>query len=137
MLNLVQAYVGSPIGPFHHLSLNQQSIVVSAFPCPAIFHSFSFVFYFIFQIYPSADAVVLLNAHSLAVIRVLAFAEAFPGTSHHKRGDGNRIGCISVDSGMKLVRSMPRIPICLSEHLTDSCVHAHSCLCLVPVWHKR
>jgi hypothetical protein len=52
------------------------------------------------QLYPSGDAVIILNAQTLALVRVLAFWEAFPGTAHSK----DKISCISVDSGMKLVR---------------------------------
>jgi hypothetical protein len=49
------------------------------------------------QLYPSADAVIILNAASLALIRVLAFSEAFPHPE-------DRISTVSVDAGMKLVR---------------------------------
>jgi hypothetical protein len=53
----------------------------------------------LFQLYSSADAVIILNARTLALERVLAFWEAFPGAMHSKE----RISCLSVDSGMKLV----------------------------------
>ncbi|KDR85351.1 hypothetical protein GALMADRAFT_132054 [Galerina marginata CBS 339.88] len=52
-----------------------------------------------FLLYPSSDAVIILNARTLALVRVLAFWEAFPGTQHTK----DKISCISVDSGMKLI----------------------------------
>ena len=52
------------------------------------------------QLYACADAVIILNARTLALVRVLAFWEAFPGTMHTK----DPITCISIDSGMKLVR---------------------------------
>jgi hypothetical protein len=52
------------------------------------------------QLYPCSDAVIILNAQTLALVRVLAFWEAFPGTID----EGNVISCVSVDSGMKLVR---------------------------------
>ncbi|PPQ67110.1 hypothetical protein CVT25_005711 [Psilocybe cyanescens] len=52
-----------------------------------------------FLLYPSADAVIILNAHTLALVRVLAFWEAFPGLRH----SGDKISCLSVDSGMKLI----------------------------------
>lgn len=53
---------------------------------------------YVYQIYPSADAVVILNAHTLGLVRVLAFTDAFPGTSH-----AEKVECVSVDAGMKLV----------------------------------
>ena len=65
---------------------------------------FIFLLYRLFvniqQLYASADAVIILNARTLALVRVLAFWEAFPGTMHTK----DSITCISIDSGMKLVR---------------------------------
>ncbi|KAJ7042393.1 RAVE protein 1 C terminal-domain-containing protein [Mycena alexandri] len=46
-------------------------------------------------LHASADAVIIRDAASLALVRVLAFWEAFPGAT-------GTISCISVDSGMKL-----------------------------------
>lgn len=43
---------------------------------------------------------VILNARNLALLRVLAFWEVFPGSTYASEN----ISCISVDSGMKLVR---------------------------------
>lgn len=43
---------------------------------------------------------IILNAQTLKLLRVLAFWEAFPGMTRSK----DKITCISVDSGMKLVR---------------------------------
>lgn len=53
------------------------------------------------QLYPSADNTILLDAHSLALVRVLAFWEAFPNFKHTH----DSITSISVDPGLKLVRS--------------------------------
>lgn len=55
------------------------------------------------QVYPSADAVIIVNAHSLSLVRVLAFSEAYPGTT---RATGS-LSCIAVDSSMALVRTYP------------------------------
>jgi hypothetical protein len=53
------------------------------------------------QIYASGDSVVTLDAHTLALVRVLAFWEAFPGLRH----GGEEINSLAVDSGMKIVRT--------------------------------
>ncbi|KAF9270044.1 WD repeat-containing protein [Marasmius fiardii PR-910] len=74
MLSLQHAYPGHPKGSVHNLLLPDKSLLL----------------------YPSADAVVILNAQSLALARVLAFWEVFPGVA-------GEISCISVDSGMKLI----------------------------------
>lgn len=65
------------------------------------------------QLYSSADAVIILNARTLALVRVLAFWEAFPGTMHSK----DSISCISIDSGMKLVRQSHRISFITHLHI--------------------
>ena len=54
------------------------------------------------QLYPSADAVIIRDVETLDLRRILAFWEAFPGTIHAD----DAISCISVDSGMKLVRGL-------------------------------
>ncbi|KAF8913010.1 RAVE protein 1 C terminal-domain-containing protein [Gymnopilus junonius] len=77
MLHLQQTLTGYPAAGVQYLVLGQES----------------------FLLYPSSNAVIILNAHSLVLVRVLAFWEAFPGTMYAK----DRVSCISVDSGMKLI----------------------------------
>ncbi|KAF9029279.1 WD repeat-containing protein [Hymenopellis radicata] len=77
MLHLQNSYVGAPTTRLHHLVLPQETLLL----------------------YPSADGVVILNAASLQLVRVLAFWEAFPSTMH----TADRVSCISVDSNMKLI----------------------------------
>ncbi|KAJ7596877.1 RAVE protein 1 C terminal-domain-containing protein [Mycena floridula] len=77
MLSLQNSYLGSPSGPLHSLVLPKETLLL----------------------YPACDAVVILNARSLALVRVLAFWEAFPGTGIV----GDQVSCLSVDSGMKLI----------------------------------
>ncbi|KAK7059134.1 regulator of (H+)-ATPase in vacuolar membrane [Paramarasmius palmivorus] len=74
MLSLQRAFPGNPKGPIHQILLQTQSLLL----------------------YPTADAVVILDAESLSLIRVLAFWEAFPGVT-------GEISCISVDRGMKII----------------------------------
>jgi len=98
-----------------------------------LFSSCKFIFDFYspsshFQLYFSADAVIILNAHTLALIRVLAFWEAFPGTMHSKE----KISCLAVDPGMKLVgrpRYMPSF--ILSIVLIDRRRHEIKTRCVV------
>ena len=98
MLNLHKTYPGCPSAGLHHLVLPQETLLVRYspfFPClqrPDCR-----------QIYPFADAVVILNARSLSLVRVLAFWEVFRQTLH----TADKVSCISVDPGMKLVRSLP------------------------------
>ncbi|KAJ7487439.1 RAVE protein 1 C terminal-domain-containing protein [Mycena galericulata] len=66
--------VPSPDAELHHLLLPSSTLLLHA----------------------SADAVVIRDAASLALVRVLVFSEAFPGAT-------GAIACISVDSGMKLI----------------------------------
>ncbi|KAJ6509386.1 RAVE protein 1 C terminal-domain-containing protein, partial [Mycena vitilis] len=73
MLALV-SQLPSPQADLHHLSLPASTLLLHA----------------------SADAVIIRDAASLALVRVLAFWEAFPGAM-------GAISCISVDSGMKLI----------------------------------
>ncbi|KAG7099019.1 hypothetical protein E1B28_000902 [Marasmius oreades] len=74
MLSLQHAYPGHPKGSIHNLLLPDRSLLL----------------------YPSADAVIILSAQSLALVRALAFGEVFPGVP-------GEISSISVDSGMKLI----------------------------------
>ncbi|KAG2023063.1 WD repeat-containing protein [Coprinopsis cinerea AmutBmut pab1-1] len=53
----------------------------------------------ILLLYPSTDAIIIRNAQTLALRRVLAVWEAFPGSKQ----SGETVSCISVDSGMKLI----------------------------------
>lgn len=77
MLQLRHHYGAFPSNLPHYLFLSQKFLLV----------------------YPSADAVVILDAQTLALLHVLAFWEAFPGTRYTK----DSITCITVDSGMKLI----------------------------------
>ncbi|KAF5385516.1 hypothetical protein D9757_005413 [Collybiopsis confluens] len=77
MLQLRQSCLFSPSSGLHHLILPRESLLL----------------------YPSSDAVIILNAGNLALLRVLAFREVFPGT----RDTAENISCVSVDAGMKLV----------------------------------
>ncbi|KAG9314237.1 RAVE protein 1 C terminal-domain-containing protein [Chiua virens] len=77
MLELVRTFTGSPSGPLQHLVLPHATLIV----------------------YSSADAVVLLNAANLQLIRVLAFQEVFPGLEV----PGKRVSCIAVDPAMKII----------------------------------
>ncbi|RDB29031.1 Regulator of V-ATPase in vacuolar membrane protein 1 [Hypsizygus marmoreus] len=76
MLHLCQAYAAYPPAGLCHLAFPDESLLL----------------------YPSADAVIIVNASSLSLRRVLAFSEAFPGTIH-----AGGISCLAVDSGMKLI----------------------------------
>ncbi|KII93785.1 hypothetical protein PLICRDRAFT_101217 [Plicaturopsis crispa FD-325 SS-3] len=77
MLELLKTYAGSPAAGLQHLVLPNETLIL----------------------YPSADAVVILSACTLALVRVLAFEEVFPGTTRTK----DKVACVSVDAGMKLV----------------------------------
>lgn len=94
MLDLLRTFTGAPSGPLQHLVLPHATLLVSAhFPSfPKRLTSR--------QLYSSADTVVLLNAASLQLIRVLAFQEVFPGLQTL----GERVSCIAVDPAMKIVR---------------------------------
>ncbi|TFK30799.1 WD repeat-containing protein [Coprinopsis marcescibilis] len=50
-------------------------------------------------LYPSVDAIIIRNAQSLVLRRILAFWEAFPGSIKARE----TISYMSVDSGMKLI----------------------------------
>jgi len=127
MFNLLQSYVGYPSAGLHHLCLASRSLVVCS-SCvtstPPLVDSF--------QCYPSADAIVILDAHTLRLVRVLAFWEAFPGTRYTK----DFVNCISVDSTMKIVRSARFLSMYTSHHTykIDSCVHEHPYRSLVSFW---
>ena len=95
MLQLQQTCTGFPAAGVQHLILQQEAFLVRS-----IFSSYINYLSTSNQLYASADAVIILNARTLALVRVLAFWEAFPGTMHTK----DSITCISIDSGMKLVR---------------------------------
>ncbi|KAJ7099614.1 RAVE protein 1 C terminal-domain-containing protein [Mycena crocata] len=78
-------------------------------------------------LHASADAVVIRDAASLALVRVLAFWEAFPGAT-------GSVSCISVDSGMKLIVASMQTRIaawCLSGVQHDAW-RLHSSLVLPP-----
>ncbi|KIY70161.1 hypothetical protein CYLTODRAFT_348194 [Cylindrobasidium torrendii FP15055 ss-10] len=77
MLTLQNTYAGAPNARLHYLALPNETLLL----------------------YPSADAVLILNAATLQLVRALAFWEAFPSLIHTKES----ISCISVDSNMKLV----------------------------------
>lgn len=97
MLDLKRTYSGCPTAGIQHLVLANETLLVRL----ELLLNFEFTYIYHPQLYPSADAVVILNACTLALIRVLAFWEAFPAKIH----TSDKVTCISVDSGMKLVRS--------------------------------
>ncbi|KAJ3516450.1 hypothetical protein NLJ89_g1100 [Agrocybe chaxingu] len=86
MLQLQQTCTGYPEAGVQYLHLLSESLLL----------------------YPSGDAIIILNARTLALVRVLAFSEAFPGTKH----TSDKISCISVDSGMKLIVAAMKSRIC-------------------------
>lgn len=64
--------------------------------------------------YPSADSVVILDASTLDLVRVLIFGEIYPGTQHLNQ----TISCVAVDSAMKVVRaSPPLLPLLILPRL--------------------
>jgi hypothetical protein len=77
MLDLLRTFTGSPSGPLQHLVLPHATLIL----------------------YSSADAVVVLNAASLQLIRVFTFQEVFPGL----QSLGERVSCIAVDPAMKII----------------------------------
>ncbi|KAG8219687.1 RAVE protein 1 C terminal-domain-containing protein [Butyriboletus roseoflavus] len=77
MLDLLRTFTGSPSGLLQHLVLPHTTLVL----------------------YSSADTVVVLNAASLQLIRVLAFQEVFPGL----QSLDERVSCIAVDPAMKII----------------------------------
>ncbi|KAN0100493.1 RAVE protein 1 C terminal domain containing protein [Tylopilus felleus] len=77
MLDLFRTFTGSPSGPLHHLVLPHATLIL----------------------YPSADAIVVLDAASLRLIRVFTFQEVFPGL----QSIGKRVSCIAVDPAMKII----------------------------------
>ena len=78
---------------------------------------------------------VILDAHTLRLVRVLTFWEAFPGTQY----TSDTVDCISVDSPMKIVRASAKSgwQAYLRSHETDSCVYEHAYRNLVPFWNSR
>lgn len=79
MLDLARTFTGCPAGPLKYLVLPHANLIV----------------------YSSADAVVILNASSLALVRVLALREVFPGAQQ-------TVSCLAVDSALKVVRPFLR-----------------------------
>jgi hypothetical protein len=98
MLDLRCTFSGSPSGALHHLILKQGTFIVCAIVAVRDLDVNDNI---ALQLYPSADAIVILNASTLALVRILAFWEVFPGMQHTK----DNIRCVSVDSGMKIVSS--------------------------------
>ncbi|KAI6162072.1 RAVE protein 1 C terminal-domain-containing protein [Pisolithus thermaeus] len=74
MLELTRTFTGCPTGPLKYLVLPHANLIV----------------------YPSADAVVILNASSLSLVRVLALREVFPGTQQ-------TVSCLAVDPALKVI----------------------------------
>ncbi|KAF7320375.1 WD repeat protein [Mycena kentingensis (nom. inval.)] len=95
----------SPSTDVQHLQLPQASLLLHA----------------------SADAIVIRNALSLTLVRVLAFSEAFPGAA-------GSISSVAVDSGMKLiVASMQtRVAVWALSGVEDDAWRLHSSLTLPP-----
>ncbi|KAI9461775.1 RAVE protein 1 C terminal-domain-containing protein [Boletus coccyginus] len=77
MLDLLKTFTGSPSGPLQHLVLPHATLIL----------------------YSSADAIVVLDAASLRLIRVFTFQEVFPGL----QSIGERVSCIAVDPAMKII----------------------------------
>ncbi|KAH7912596.1 RAVE protein 1 C terminal-domain-containing protein [Hygrophoropsis aurantiaca] len=77
MLDLLQTFTGGPAGAFQHLVLPHVTLIV----------------------FSSADAVVLLDAATLSLVRILAFREVFPDTQHWKQS----ISSVAVDSAMRVI----------------------------------
>lgn len=108
MLDLQQSYLGAPTNRLHHLVLPHETLLL----------------------YSAADAVMILNAATLKLRRVLAFWEAYPSLTHTV----DHVSCISVDSGMKLiVASMGnRIASWSLSGVQQDTWHIHSTLTLPP-----
>ncbi|CAK5280165.1 unnamed protein product [Mycena citricolor] len=81
-------------------------------------------------LHASADGIVIRDALSLAVVRVLAFWEAFPGSS-------GQVSCLSVDSGMKLIAASmgSRIAAWSLSGVDQNAWRLHSTL-VFPVGHE-
>ncbi|KAH7928501.1 hypothetical protein BV22DRAFT_1004629 [Leucogyrophana mollusca] len=77
MLDLLRTFTGCPASPFQHVVLPHATLILFA----------------------SADAVVLLDASTLCLVRVLAFREIFPGTQYSSQ----TVSSVAVDSAMKVI----------------------------------
>ncbi|KAG1730794.1 RAVE protein 1 C terminal-domain-containing protein [Suillus occidentalis] len=77
MLDLLKTFTGCPVGALHQLVLPHATLIM----------------------YPSADSVVILDASTLDLVRVLIFGEIYPGTQHLNQ----TISCVAVDSAMKVI----------------------------------
>lgn len=66
-----------------------------------------------YQIYPSADSLILLRAQDLSFFRSLSFWEAFPSSFE----DRQVIKHITIDAGHKLVSLDYRYLVSLSQYL--------------------
>lgn len=77
MLDLVRTFTGCPAGPLSYFILPHATLVV----------------------YPTADAVVVLDASSLTLVRVLALREVFPDSQHVNVA----ISCLAVDPALTIV----------------------------------
>ncbi|KIY45758.1 hypothetical protein FISHEDRAFT_66809 [Fistulina hepatica ATCC 64428] len=108
MLSLQQAILGQPTTGLQVLELADSTLLI----------------------YTSADTVIILDAQSFGLIRLLAFWEAFPGTLH----SNDKISCISVDPGMKLVVAAMgcRIAAWSLSGVRDGKWRMHSSLSLSP-----
>ncbi|KAF7436647.1 regulator of (H+)-ATPase in vacuolar membrane [Pleurotus ostreatus] len=77
MLELLQLYADRVPAEIQHLVLGDEVLIL----------------------YPSADSVIMLNARTQRLVRMVAFWEVFPGQLHAS----DSITCISVDPAMKLL----------------------------------
>ncbi|KAF9229125.1 hypothetical protein BS17DRAFT_4921 [Gyrodon lividus] len=77
MLDLLRTFTGCPTGPLKHLLLPRATIIL----------------------YPSADAIVILDASNLELIRILAFQEVFPSLQYQ----GESVSCIAIDYAMNII----------------------------------
>ncbi|KAG2154690.1 RAVE protein 1 C terminal-domain-containing protein [Suillus clintonianus] len=77
MLDLLNTFTGCPVGALHRLVLPHVTLIL----------------------YPSADSIVILDANTLNLVRVLAFGEIYPSTQHLNQ----TISGVAVDSAMKVI----------------------------------
>ncbi|KIJ68609.1 hypothetical protein HYDPIDRAFT_24869 [Hydnomerulius pinastri MD-312] len=77
MLDLLRTFTGCPDGPLQYMVLPHATLIL----------------------YLSADAVVILDASNLSLIRVLAFREVFPSLQYLDEA----VSCVAVDPAMKII----------------------------------
>src|ERR1700761_562480 len=121
MLDLSRAYADAPRNVLCSLVLQDRSVLVAHINTIAFSSSNTL------QVYPSGDTLVVLNARSLALERILCLWEVFPST----RDSGRCIADVVIDEGLKVVRVlqsttlkyMNSVPEFRSLHSRDLCSH--------------